>query len=162
MNEAHLARQRLGLVLAAADVEQAAAAALALDSETDNVPLIRALETAVAVCYARPFTSGDLVGRLDPVKWKPDLGIDWLHFALIDLRMRVYAHTDVDSGREIGPQLEVETQLGDRDARWMEEYWAFPRTWIPHVIELCDEQGERFRVSAAELDARISGTVRDP
>jgi hypothetical protein len=38
------------LLLAASDMDQAAAAARALEAETTNVDLMRALETAIVVC----------------------------------------------------------------------------------------------------------------
>jgi hypothetical protein len=48
-----LMKQRKTRLLAASDMEQAAAAAEALAAEHKNVALVRALKTAIAVCYAR-------------------------------------------------------------------------------------------------------------
>jgi hypothetical protein len=52
------------LRLAEADMAQVAAAADTLMHEHLNGDLCRALETAIAVCYARPFGSSNQVGVL--------------------------------------------------------------------------------------------------
>jgi hypothetical protein len=56
-----LKKVQTALLLAASDHDQAAAATRALDSEADDHVLIRALETAIAVCYARAFTTSTLL-----------------------------------------------------------------------------------------------------
>lgn len=48
--------------LARGDMLQVMAAAVALDSERKNGYLCRALETAIVVCYARPFSPRNAVG----------------------------------------------------------------------------------------------------
>jgi hypothetical protein len=53
------------LLLAASDMEHAAAAARALEAEADDLPLMRALETAIAVCYTRAFTASSLMTIAD-------------------------------------------------------------------------------------------------
>jgi hypothetical protein len=59
-----LKKLQTALLLAASDLFQAAAAAHALDEGPDELPLMLALETAIAVCYARAFTTSSLL-RLD-------------------------------------------------------------------------------------------------
>jgi hypothetical protein len=58
-----LPKQQLAVLVAASDMVEAEAAAVALLHVPDD-PLAHALETAMVVCYARPFTTGDL--RLPP------------------------------------------------------------------------------------------------
>ena len=93
-----LEKLKEGLLLAAEDMEQAHRAATALreDTSTDEA-WRRALETAMAVAYMRPFTKG---GWTLPAKFRPtsQLGRD-LHRDLKDLRNKVYAHSDLTSGR---------------------------------------------------------------
>jgi hypothetical protein len=55
-----LAKLRTALLLAGSDMDQAVAAARALQNESDGL-LARALETAIAVCYMRPFTQSSLM-----------------------------------------------------------------------------------------------------
>jgi hypothetical protein len=85
------------LLLAASDMEQTIAAANALDHEEDY-QLARALETAMATCYARGFTTSTLMTL--PREYRPtDPGDADLHKKLHDLRDNTYAHTDKESGR---------------------------------------------------------------
>jgi hypothetical protein len=61
-----LKKLQRALLLAASDLEQAAAAARALDAEQSNLPLMRALETAIVVCYSRAFGSRRAAGPRHP------------------------------------------------------------------------------------------------
>jgi hypothetical protein len=73
MHESQVNRKRklsLVLQLGADDMEQAEAAARALQREAHDVHLRGALETAMAVCYMRPFTRTrphDPTERIRPV-----------------------------------------------------------------------------------------------
>jgi hypothetical protein len=62
---------------------------------------MRAFETALVTCYARPFTKGSGVGPLQPDKWVPAGQPRYLYDSLMSLRHKVYAHTDTDSGRNV-------------------------------------------------------------
>ena len=89
-----LIKEIRAVALAASDMRQAAAAAEALANEHQNVHVMRALETAVVVCYWRPFASRNAV-RLDPAEWTPrDQQEIAAHETLKALRDKVYAHTD--------------------------------------------------------------------
>jgi hypothetical protein len=57
-------RQQHAVLLGASDMRQAAAAARALEHESDG-DLARALETAMMVCFMRPFTKSDLQVRAE-------------------------------------------------------------------------------------------------
>jgi Recombinase len=104
------------VALAASDMRQAAAAAEALANEHQNVHVMRALETAVVVCYWRPFASGNAV-RLDPAEWTPrDAQEVAAHETLKALRDKVYAHTDsvIKIGGEKVRARDVERIRGQR------------------------------------------------
>jgi hypothetical protein len=86
------------LLLAAWDMQQAEAAARALEAETENLPLMRALETAMAVCSIRAFTPstlGTLSSQYVPTT-PPDSD---LHTWFRERRDKEYAHTDKKSSR---------------------------------------------------------------
>ncbi len=79
-------------VLAASDMRQAAAAAEYLRSEHLNGDLCRALETAICVCYARPFSETNTIGPVDPKKWAPaDAPARYLHESLLYYRDKAFA-----------------------------------------------------------------------
>jgi len=85
-----LERLKESLILAAEDMDQATAAAVALRTDTsDDENWRRALETAIFVSYMRPFTRG--AWKL-PNKYEPKPGpAGELHRQLHDLRNKVYA-----------------------------------------------------------------------
>lgn len=117
-----LAKLHRALMLAASDVEQANAALIALETETFP-PRRRALETAVAVCYARAFTPSTLVRLTEEYAPPPDDPSRELHALLCEHRNKVYAHTDKESGRTSSVRWEVtETE----DLGWIEwqEGWT--------------------------------------
>jgi hypothetical protein len=58
---------------------------------------MRALQTAIAACYGRPFTEGTMIQRLDKGKWVPSGADHELHEHLMTLRHKTYAHTDIES-----------------------------------------------------------------
>ena len=82
-------------------MNQVAAAAAALQGERLNGDLCRALETAIAVCYSRPYGGSNRVGVLGN-EWLPeDPGDLAVHARLLELRDQVYAHTDRTDARDI-------------------------------------------------------------
>ena len=101
----HLLKQLRLLRFAAGDMQQARAAIIALlettdDDNEDDLDLILALETAIVICYARPFTHGEGVGRLGE-EWAPeDEDKRAMHDEMLVLRNQLYAHTDMRSGRD--------------------------------------------------------------
>ncbi len=104
---------------------QAASAAVALQQETEgNGPLRRALETAIAVSYARPFAPGNRAGSLRN-GWEPaNPRQAAFHDALIELRNQVYAHTDRTEARSV---VDLKQLLGLEDEggrRYAEEWQA--------------------------------------
>jgi hypothetical protein len=136
-------------------MEQAVEAARAIQHEADreaageepNVELLRALETAVAVCYWRPFTQSS-IGRLDPVADGPseESGLGELHRRLRRMRDKVYAHTDEEAGRDVTVR-----DLGPGTSFITEGWEPLPRDWLPSVIALAEGQADRFRAEALDL-----------
>jgi hypothetical protein len=158
------------LVLAASDMRQAAAAARALENEHQNVDRMRALETAVVVCYWRPFATANTV-RLDPGRSLPaDEGGKRAHEILKTLRDKVFAHTDrvieID-GRKLRPRdiARFEDLLGDlSEIDWSDpdsplmftESWhPLDREALPAIVALAEAQEMRFGMKQRELEAEL-------
>src|SRR6478672_2194914 len=141
----HVMKRQRALLLAASDMEQAAAAAQALDAESADVSLMRALETAIAVCYARAFTQISL-HRLNRAEYEPaEPHLAELHRALIAHRDNVYAHTDKKSKRTAALIIETPSPVelpGRVDFVRQEGWEPLPREALPAVVELCLVQRE--------------------
>jgi hypothetical protein len=147
-----LAKLQVALLLAGSDMDQAAAAARALQSEDDYL-LARALETALAVCYMRAFTQSSLMTL--PAEFVPTGEPDGrYHDELKALRDKVHAHTDKAGGRSAS--INVETvedgfvRLAYRDA-WL----PFERGAIPAIVDFFERQGEHFRHEAAHIQVKL-------
>jgi hypothetical protein len=150
------------LLLAASDMEQAAAAARALEKETDGT-LSRALETAMAICYMRPFTKSSLL-RL-PVEYVPNAQPDSeFHEGLSELRDTVYAHTDKASGRRaslttrVVEEIEGEGRILAFDSR--EEWRAFPRQEIPSLLNFFERRRWAFAGAAMDIHDELEEAGR--
>jgi len=152
----HLRRQTLAYQLAADDMGQAMAAAMALRDEEDDRNLMLALECAIAVCYMRAFTKSTLMTV--PQKFVPAISRGYseqevaLHQWFREHRDSAYAHTDKDSGR-IAAVLPLEN--GSGGVGWSLGWEPFPREWINPAIKLFLRQRELFRAKALELEAKI-------
>jgi hypothetical protein len=139
-------------------MEQAAAAARAL-AQTDDLALTRALETAMVVCFLRPY-AGDLSV---PRAFRPptnDGSTDAQVFReLMRLRDPVYAHTDEKADRSAGPITLAErgeiVQLS-----WQEGWQGFPRGLLPEVIALAERLRDEMRGSAEKVQALSTATSR--
>jgi hypothetical protein len=151
-----LKRQR-ALLLAASDMEQAAAAAKALADEADR-DLARALETAIAVCYARAFTQSSIY-QLSRQRYEPtDPRLAELHNELFNVRDKVYAHTDKKGGRTVSLSLQAVPRfedLGKKPVRIdfgrLEEWVPMPREVLPVALELFHAQRTRFHDEASRI-----------
>lgn len=150
---AGLLMQQRALLLAASDMRQASAAARALEHESD-VELARALETAMMVCFMRPFTKSDLQ---IPAKFLPT-GPDLEHVESIKAhRDKVYAHTDAEAGR--WAEAVSSTVEGEHVSMHFREGWnAINRAVVPDFVALCERLENDFQLNAAAihmiLDAR--------
>lgn len=150
--ELELSGEAAMLVLAFSDMRQAEAAARALselpDAE-DGGALARALETAIAVCYYRPFDAKNKTGFLRK-NWRPEReeGRE-VHRQLRKLRMQVYAHTDPAGGRK-GSAIFSTGDAGEigETVTLAEEWLPIPRGDLPAIIATCHEQAARFTIAA--------------
>lgn len=142
------------LLLAASDMEQAMAAArLLADLEDDGTGAMpRALETAIGVCYMRPFKRAPMAL---PREYVPTASpYAERHATLEKLRDEVYAHTDKTSGRETSPMaLEVDGEIVT--VRWQEQWLPLPREILPAIIEHMTECRDFFRMEAARIQVAL-------
>jgi hypothetical protein len=149
-----LRNRQEALLLAASDMDHAAAAARALQTEADGA-LARALETAIATAYMRPFT-GRRPRRLPDAyvpTGEPDAGY---HSDLKEVRNKVYAHSDKANGRYTS--LKAATREGGIvTVEWQEQWLPIPLETLPALIDLCERQAERFRHDAASLHVQLHG-----
>ena len=150
-----LLKQQKAVLLAASDMEEAAAAARALVGIEDG-PLAHALETAIIVCYARPFTTGDrrVPRGFDELDSESDAS---LHAELKKLRDEAYAHTDEGSGREIARYAITERGDGTAEISYWEARLPIERESLPLVISLCERQAERMKSAAIRLQLMLTG-----
>ena len=149
MRESEISRRKMllrALLLGSGDMAQAAAAAEALQQTESSEPLARALETAMAVCYMRPFTRSTLWSLEELAPTEGAAGV--VHADLKKLRNLVYAHTDRRGGRQAEfVQLEFE---GEMVSAVSKEMWRpYPRENLPIVIDLCSRLRDEMRTLAA-------------
>jgi hypothetical protein len=140
------------LLLASYDMRHASAGAKYLAAMKINSDALRAFETGVVVSYARPFTRHG-VGQLNRDEWAPeDQAHRAVHCELIWLRNKVFAHTDKTDLREVvdvAPIGEIEEGL------YVEQH--VPLDNLPLIAAVADAQGQRFRMAADEVKARLQG-----
>jgi len=138
-------KRKKTLGLAAADMKQAIAATKALERESMDVPLMLALETAIVVCYARPFTSSSLL-RLSLDEYRPaQASLARYHDALYEMRDRKYAHTDKDSERDASIRYgDAGESEGASSVGWTWTWTPLHRSWLDPIRTLCELQYERF------------------
>jgi hypothetical protein len=151
-----LLKVQRSLLLAVSDMQQAAEAARMLQEESDGTRA-RVLETAMAVCYMRPFTTSDLK---IPDDYVPAAGADKAaHDNLKTLRDKVYAHTDRASGRAIRDfRIDVGSEIVH--FTWEEGWMPFPRENLPFVIDLCESRVKRLQVDAALIQREVEGGLK--
>jgi hypothetical protein len=114
------------------------------------------IEAGVDVVYARPFT-GSKIGELDRSEWAPEHpGFHHLHFELLNLRDKLYAHTEpyTKSGRRIRTRDESEPP-GDYTHEWP--------GWLPGiddvVTRMLASQEQRFRRATEQAHATYERAV---
>jgi hypothetical protein len=141
------------LRLAESDMQQAAAAAEAIQREPEGTPLRRALETALLVCYARPFTSNK-IGALGE-EWAPtDPEGRALHHEALRLRHKAYAHSDPDSGvRDVEDRGYIFTP--PRPVSFTETHRPTDVEKLPAIIGMIYRQEGRFYRARAECEAQL-------
>jgi hypothetical protein len=147
---ATLSDRKTILLLAASDMEQVIEACRAIEREhlsrAPNGQLIDALETAVAVCYWRPFSKRNTMGWLET-----DDALDpELHAFLKNLRNKVYAHTDKASGRTADVRQHV-TESGVEGLVFGESWWAALEDLLPRIIDVATRQRDAYRAESIRL-----------
>ena len=125
MNRAAMQRRQNILLLGASDMDQVIAAAEAIQREhragAPNLSLLRVMETAVVVCYWRPFSQSNTVGHLG----KKDAHDSALHADMKTWRDQMHAHTDTSSGRSAEIKR-VATPAGIEGFALSESWWTTP------------------------------------
>jgi hypothetical protein len=158
-----LTKRQTALVLASTDMKHARAALDALENEHASVHLMRALETAIFVSYARAFTQSSLL-QLNTDEFRPvDRNLAGLHDDLLQLRDKAYAHTDKDSGRSITVEMTQTTVSEDSagtgvrrlDLTTREQWRPLNREAIPAIRRLIDEVEWAFSKEAMGIQARL-------
>jgi hypothetical protein len=138
------------LLLAAVDMEQVVSSCRAYQREQDaiepDLQLLRALETAIVVCYWRPFSKSNSMGCLtDSDARDPEL-----HTFLKSQRDKAYAHTDLESMRTADVKEHV-TESGTAGLVFTESWWAALDQFIPRIIEVALEQRDAYRAEGISL-----------
>ena len=150
---ARLARLRVALLFAVSDRLQVAAACDALDALDDpdgaDLHLARVLETGLVVAYGRAFTEGvgNVGGTFAPLKGTPELE---LHDTLLNLRRKVYAHTDEESGRAIAKH-DVQFEGDVAHTSWSETAHTLEPELREPIRALASAQGKRLELEAARI-----------
>lgn len=143
------------LLLGAIDMEQVIEAAQAIQREHQtsepNLQLIRALETAVVVCYWRPFSQSNTVGHLRDA----DAANPELHAHMKTLRNKAHAHTDTSSGRKADID-ELVSPSGIEGLAFTESWWALPAEWLPSIISFAVAQRDAWRAEGIAIRNRLT------
>jgi hypothetical protein len=148
------------LELAAGDMRDAAGAAEWFAPRARTLPpeVARVVEAGIVVVYARPFTNND-IGILDRVKYAPrDSRRRELHELLIELRMKLHAHTDTTSLRHVIEGVVHQDQRGSAVEMVVET--LNPREF-EDVARLAREQQARFESAAAEARAKLGDSSKN-
>ena len=150
-------RRKTMLLLGATDMQQVIEAAVAIQDEhrsaTPRLELLRALETAVAVCYWRPFSQNNTIGHLRD----GDAEDPTLHAHMKTLRNQAYAHIDASSGRSADIE-DIVTPTGVEGLALTEGWWPLPADWLPRIIEVAVRQRDTWRAEAADIRRRLSSS----
>jgi hypothetical protein len=149
-----LSKSKLALLLGASDMTQAIAAARALQVESDGT-LARVFETAMVVCFMRPFT-GSL--RLPEEYGRPGPGDAEFFRDIKRLRDKVYAHTDEGTGREAS-HVTVEYKGEIVNLGWKEAWTSFPRDRLEFFIGICERLKENMHIDASKAQLILDGKI---
>jgi hypothetical protein len=152
----HLERQINILVLAAHDMESVIAACDELEQRPDGNPLADALATAIAVCYARPFSPTNGIGQLKK-QWRPASGTQEreIHDWLVRDRSKRYAHTERAGDRLVLHSGDLETGFDGL----VEISTPFPRERLGAIKALAQGLKEALLVEAFEVQQLLVDTV---
>jgi hypothetical protein len=138
--------------LARGDMRQVVAAAKALHDERHNGDLCRALETAIVVCYARPFGRRNKVGALHE-NWGPLKQFPKIHAQLLSLRDKVYAHTDETEARQV---VDVGALLGLEAPSCTEGWFPIKREALASIAMLANDLDAALGEAIDERMAKLT------
>ncbi len=162
------------LIYATHDMDQVIAACRALERvraeregaasdperEGELGALIRALQTAIAVCYGRPFkgakrgASGAQTLTV-PAEYVPTDEPDaTLHRELLDLRDRYYAHPDRGFEHRSASTRTVSATEAATAVAWEEVYFDL-RFVEAAIASLADRQAQRFKLDIAQAHVQL-------
>lgn len=138
------------LLFGALDMQRVLAAADAIRREratnAPNETLIEALQTAVVVCYWRPFSRSNTAGFLD----ESDALDPELHAELKTLRDQAHAHIDTASGRTAGITSTM-MLMGVGAPVFTESWWSNVEELLPGIVDVAERQRDSFRAAAQAL-----------
>jgi hypothetical protein len=147
------------LLHASSDMHQVIAACDALEQlePAEEPNLVRALETAIVVCYCRAFTQSKL-RQLDrtfaPPRKTPERE---LHRNLMTLRKKAYAHTDPEGGRLIIEHT-IETRGDTTHVEFSESF--HPLDNISGIHDLAAERSRLFQLEATRIGSAVTRVER--
>jgi hypothetical protein len=133
-------------------MRQVIAAATYLETEHLNGDLCRALETAIVVCYARPFDPRNKIGALGN-DWVPNDASAELHEILLAARDKVYAHTDRTRARDV---IDVGALI-DIEHAYAEQWYSLDRGKLPGITKLAETHLARLRDEANKREEQLRG-----
>jgi hypothetical protein len=152
MNREAVERRLMMLLLGAADMDQAVEAAAILrehESADENLQLVRALETALIVCYWRPFSQALWMGHLT----KSDALDPEVHAMVRGLRDQTHAHIDVSSQRWAG--IDDLSKIGFSGFGFAENWWGLGEEWAARIQAVAAKQRDAWREEALEIRSRL-------
>jgi hypothetical protein len=161
MNREALEARKEILLLGAFDMDQVAEAVHAIDEQlrsgNPNLQLIRALETALVVCYWRPFSQSNSKGHLRP----GDAHDAELHAAMKRMRDSAHAHIDKESGRSAGISHLTTEKDGVEGIAFTESWWGLPDEWASQIVAIAGAQREAWRAEAESIRQRLLAESSD-
>jgi hypothetical protein len=154
---ADLPRSIARLIFAAQDMAESSAAAECLLERNDlSGDVRRAPETAVPAAYARPWGKSNTIGGLES-HWLPKRpDYQSLHTELINVRNKVYAHTDEEiAARGIE---DVSAIAGVPGPFYVPAWHPLNPDLLPTIAELAESEKERFVEAVQELQRRLGSS----
>ncbi len=148
------------LLLGASDMYQVEEAGLAILHELDteegmNLMLARALETALYVCYWRPFSRANTLGHLG----EGDALDAEVHDFVRDERNQAHAHIDVQAERWA-------TLSAHRDApgefSFGEAFYGLGREWVERIVDVAERQRRAWQMEARSIRDHLTEAGWEP
>jgi hypothetical protein len=149
------------LRLAASDMEQIADAAQTLLKIHLSAGAERVMQTGLVVTYVRAFKSPSGIGILKESEWAPSEPRDRaLHDRLVNLRDKLFAHTDKTGLRDV---VDTSALLGLEGGPTYAETWVpFSTEGIAQIGQVAEAQRDRFTAAADEREFLLGRDRPDP